>query len=92
MSYLICDNCEGYYELQDGESPSDFDTCECGGSLKSYSSLDDYNNENDEPERESMAIGKGYAEIKSSKYNMMVIAGAVLGLLGFIGLLVSFYL
>ncbi|MDO9045594.1 MAG: zinc ribbon domain-containing protein [Methanobacteriaceae archaeon] len=33
--YLICDKCEGYYELQPGESPNDFaDECECGGILK----------------------------------------------------------
>jgi hypothetical protein len=31
--YLECDNCRGYYELQDGESPEDFNECECGGKL-----------------------------------------------------------
>jgi hypothetical protein len=31
--YLICENCNGYYQLQEGESPSDFDLCECGGHL-----------------------------------------------------------
>lgn len=35
MSYLVCDNCEGYYELQPGQKAEDFDlTCECGGKLK----------------------------------------------------------
>jgi len=34
MSYLVCDKCNKYYELQPGENPEDFDlTCECGGSL-----------------------------------------------------------
>lgn len=33
-SYLVCNNCGGYYELQPGESWKDFDTeCECGGQL-----------------------------------------------------------
>jgi hypothetical protein len=32
--YLICDKCQGYYELQEGESPSDFESCQCGGRLK----------------------------------------------------------
>ena len=33
-SYLVCNKCGGYYELQSGESPKDFDTkCECGGHL-----------------------------------------------------------
>lgn len=32
--YLECEKCGGYYELQSGESPEDFDECECGGNLK----------------------------------------------------------
>ena len=33
-SYLVCNKCGGYYELQPGESWKDFDTeCECGGQL-----------------------------------------------------------
>ena len=32
--YLICEKCNGYYELQEGESLEDFETCECGGNLK----------------------------------------------------------
>lgn len=35
MPYLICDECEGYYELSPGESADDFSNiCECGGNLK----------------------------------------------------------
>ena len=34
MGYLICEECGGYYELQEGESPEDFDSCSCGGKLK----------------------------------------------------------
>lgn len=34
MSYLICNKCGSYYELQEGESPEDFDLkCSCGGEL-----------------------------------------------------------
>ncbi|EKQ52316.1 MAG: hypothetical protein B655_1898 [Methanobacterium sp. Maddingley MBC34] len=33
MPYLICQNCGGYYELDDDESPEDFDSCRCGGKL-----------------------------------------------------------
>lgn len=33
--YLVCDSCEGYYELQSEEKPKDFNSeCECGGQLK----------------------------------------------------------
>jgi hypothetical protein len=34
MSYLVCDDCGGYYELQEGESADDFENCQCGGHLK----------------------------------------------------------
>jgi ribosomal protein L37E len=41
MSYLVCNQCGGYYELQPGESPDDFgDICECGGNLKYVHKLD----------------------------------------------------
>ena len=34
LGYLICEKCGGYYELQPGESPEDYDQCQCGGKLK----------------------------------------------------------
>jgi tetratricopeptide (TPR) repeat protein len=34
MGYLICDKCNSYYELQEGESVNDFtNKCRCGGNL-----------------------------------------------------------
>ncbi|AXV40989.1 MAG: hypothetical protein CIT02_01960 [Methanobacterium sp. BAmetb5] len=33
MPYLICPSCGGYYQLEDDESPEDFDECQCGGKL-----------------------------------------------------------
>lgn len=34
MTYLICERCGGYYQLQEGERVEDFsDECECGGKL-----------------------------------------------------------
>jgi len=38
MGYLICDR---YYELQPGESPEDFESCECGGKLKLKEKIED---------------------------------------------------
>jgi hypothetical protein len=33
--FLVCNKCGGYYELQEGESPDDFDReCDCGGHLE----------------------------------------------------------
>jgi len=35
QSFLVCNKCGGYYELQKGESPDDFSLeCECGGHLE----------------------------------------------------------
>jgi hypothetical protein len=35
MPYLICKKCGGYYQLQEGESPDDFQgECQCGGDLE----------------------------------------------------------
>ncbi len=40
-SYLVCDKCGGYYQLQPGESIDDFsDVCECGGRLEYHKSLE----------------------------------------------------
>ena len=38
--YLVCDKCGGYYELQPGEKPEDFNlNCDCGGHLKYIENL-----------------------------------------------------
>lgn len=34
MGYIVCEKCNGYYELQKGESINDFDRCQCGGKLR----------------------------------------------------------
>jgi len=41
MGYLKCDDCAGYYELQEGEYPEDFDSCHCGGHLEYTDELAD---------------------------------------------------
>jgi len=89
MGYLICDNCDVYYELV-GDL-NDFDTCEnCGNKLKFYDSFDDYYNENSEGQREKIIFGKGYAEKKSSKYNSILIIGTDFSLIGLLGFIVTF--
>lgn len=40
--YLICKNCNGYYQLQEGESLDDFDICQCGGDLIPTTNIDEY--------------------------------------------------
>lgn len=43
--YMVCDKCAGYYKLQKGESPYDFDVCQCGGNLMYYKDIDNFFNE-----------------------------------------------
>ena len=43
MPYLICNQCQSAYELEEGESPEDFDLkCECGGQFQYYASKYEY--------------------------------------------------
>jgi hypothetical protein len=39
QGYLECEKCGGYYELQPGESPKDFEKCQCGGNLRHVKQL-----------------------------------------------------
>lgn len=39
---LVCKDCNGYYELQKGESPEDFAECSCGGELKYVQNFDEH--------------------------------------------------
>lgn len=41
MGYLVCKECNGYYELDEGESLLDFESCQCGGELTYVETLDD---------------------------------------------------
>ena len=40
MGYLKCKSCKGIYELQEGEAPADFKSCNCGGELEYFDSLE----------------------------------------------------
>lgn len=71
--YLICEKCDGYYKLQDNESPDDFESCQCGGKLihKSnyqYLPLDQIEDINkDEIQRRKSKEGKLF--VKSENLN-----------------------
>ncbi|MBZ2166293.1 hypothetical protein [Methanobacterium spitsbergense] len=48
--YLVCNSCQGVYELQSGENPEDFSSqCECGGNLK-YNTTAKIFQSSDDPE------------------------------------------
>lgn len=41
--FLFCKKCNGYYPLEENESPDEFEQCQCGGELKYYESFDKIN-------------------------------------------------
>jgi hypothetical protein len=56
--YLVCDTCQGVYELQSGEKPEDFsDECECGGKLTYSNNIS--NNDVNEPTKTSKMVRNG---------------------------------
>lgn len=79
LGRLFCKNCNGYYELQPGESPTDFECCsECGGSLEYIEDDVDKGKKNSAPSktkidnnkyvRDSISTGKTYTEKKAAQY------------------------
>lgn len=62
--YLVCDKCQGYYELQTGEKVVDFNrNCDCGGTLE-YSEYPQYCSDNLlEQEPLSILVYVGYLAI-----------------------------
>ncbi|NMC67630.1 MAG: NERD domain-containing protein [Spirochaetales bacterium] len=87
MGYLICDNCHGYYELEEGESPEDFSSkCECGGNLKYKSSISS-NHETESEGRDKVAYGYSHTDEKSFNYKIVMIFGIVIIFVGIIGII-----
>ncbi len=62
MGYLICQDCGGYYKLENGESKEDFVSCECHGSLIYVENIDEYLNGNND-------FNKDYISNKDYKSN-----------------------
>jgi hypothetical protein len=83
MAYLVCDKCGGYYELQPGESPDDFDRCECGGKLKHIQTLSD--NTFDKSDNNY----KDHSALTLNKSNLMIILFLVFGITAISGILYS---
>lgn len=71
--YLFCSGCGGYYELKEGESPDDFDQCECGAVLeycKDKAELESKYQTEEEPEPdvyEALANKKEVLELLETK-------------------------
>ena len=66
MRYIICDDCGGYYKLNDGESLDDFDGCQCGGNLRYAQSYKDIVRNRDAPTKTCIYCGTRNSEKASS--------------------------
>jgi ribosomal protein L40E len=53
MGYVKCEKCAGYYELQKGESPDDFEKCQCGGKLKYIKSIPESSSKSSDNEKKA---------------------------------------
>jgi len=69
MPYLVCENCDGYYELKEGESGDDFKACECGGNLIYQQDLDKKVDKRDETQEKIIICPKCGSEV--SEYSIL---------------------
>lgn len=84
MIYLICPQCDHYYEVEPGE---EFPYCECGQALIQVKNLEEYYN----PQRKSFSNGNTFTEEMAHQYqdnnekgkNLKII-GIVVAILGFL--------
>ena len=85
MPYLICNECEIYYEIEPDFDPHTLKNCEkCGLQLKYYENLDDYyKNENQDN------TGKKNSNIHP-KYAKITTAGFVLAVIGLFMLILAY--
>ncbi|MGZ7116803.1 MAG: hypothetical protein ACXVHS_05040 [Methanobacterium sp.] len=79
MTYLVCNECNGYYELQEGESPEDFtNKCECGGNLYATNSISNYDkdvNDTDSVNKTPMDRKAYVKKIAFTIFNLIVALG-----------------
>jgi len=84
MSYLICESCNGYYELKEGESPDDFESCHCGGNLRYVDEI--IVDKTPQPERKVIKKGKTFTANKSQEHIIIMFVGSIIALVGAIGI------
>ncbi|OPX59385.1 MAG: hypothetical protein A4E25_01228 [Methanobacterium sp. PtaB.Bin024] len=65
LGYLVCPNCRGYYELQEGESPDDFVSCECGSPLE-YQTTIQFRSRINNPDSDKLDTTTGFSSYNES--------------------------
>ena len=66
MPFMICRNCDVYYELADENLEKDLKTCQCGSQMKYYDKLEDYLNSNERNKQTLPIMARLTAEYEST--------------------------
>ena len=73
MPYMICKNCDVYYEIADENSVKDLKTCQCGSSMKYYDKLEDYLNSKSKIKERSIPLMKKLVEDYESAISRIIL-------------------
>jgi hypothetical protein len=68
LGFLFCEECNGYYELQEGESSEDYKECECGEKLKYVENLNGMNLRSSQREEISFCSACGKENKSDAKF------------------------
>ena len=86
MPYLICPQCEIYYEIEANFDIRNLEVCEkCNGNLQYYETIDEYYDKSDETSiKDNTDRNEDYSKInkKTYDYNLIAISGLAIALLG----------
>lgn len=92
IKQIVCENCNGSYDLQLGESLDDFESCECGGTLR-YAEFDgEYHKSGSKHQSKIQADGKNLNGNFISNYNNGLISGVLLIIAGVLGWILGYTL
>lgn len=83
MPYLICNECEIYYEIDSDFNINDLNNCEkCGRGLKYYHNFDEYYGKNDSNTKVDTDVNDYSMANKHSNYYKIAITGFILAIIG----------
>ncbi len=72
MPFMICRNCDVYYEIKEEILENDLKTCRCGSSMSYYDKLEDYLNSNTSIDRSLPLIEKITTDYESALSRMVL--------------------
>lgn len=73
MPFMICKNCDVYYEIADKNLVEDLKTCQCGSKMNYYEKLEHYLNSNIPKSRSEPTIEKLILDYESALSRMILL-------------------